>query len=70
MQRGGMFVQWDWLSKDDSSEMGLSENRILHALQTNGFIEVQVKKSFEMNSSQGTMTVLMAMGKHAWQGVS
>lgn len=70
LKSGGMFVQWDWLSKNDSSEMGLSENRVLHALQANGFIEVQVKKSFEMNSSKGTMTVLMAVGKHVWQGVS
>jgi predicted TPR repeat methyltransferase len=65
LKNGGMFVQWDWLSNDDSSETGLSENRVLRALKANEFIDIQVKKPFEMNGSKGTMTVLMAVGKNA-----
>lgn len=61
----GMFVQWDWLSNDDSAEIGMSENRVVRALKANELIEVQVKKPFEMNSPKGIMTVLMATGKHA-----
>ena len=65
LKRGGVFIQWDWLSNDDSSETGLPENRVLRALKANEFIDIQVKKPFEMNSSKGTMTVLMAVGKNA-----
>ncbi|HEY9031218.1 MAG TPA: class I SAM-dependent methyltransferase [Kangiella sp.] len=65
LKSGGVFVQWDWLSNDESSETGLSESRVLGALKDNGFIDIQVKKPFEMNSSKGTMTVLMAVGKKA-----
>jgi len=62
LKSGGVFIQWDWLSDDDSSEMGLSEDRVVRALKANEFSEIQVQKPFEMNSSNGTMTVLMAIG--------
>ncbi len=65
LKSGGVFIQWDWLSSDDSSETGLSENRVLDALKANKFIDIQVKKPFEMSNSKGTMTVLMAVGKSA-----
>ena len=65
LKSGGLFMQWDWLSNDDSSGTGLSEKRVLHALKTNEFIDIQVKQSFEMYSSKGTKTVLMAVGKNA-----
>lgn len=68
LKGGGVFVQWDWLSNDDTSDMGLSENRVVQALEANGFIGVEVKKPFEMHSSKDTMTVLMGVGKHAIQG--
>ncbi|OMH37991.1 class I SAM-dependent methyltransferase [Motiliproteus sp. MSK22-1] len=62
---GGVFVQWDWLSNDDTSDVGLSETRVVRALKENKYIEVQVKTPFEMSSLNGTMTVLMASGKNA-----
>lgn len=65
LKSGGVFIQWDWLANDDVSETGLSENRVLRALQENGFINIQLKKPFEMSSSKGTMTVLMAIGENA-----
>ena len=65
LKSGGVFIQWDWLSNNDSSETGLSENRVLRALKASEFIDIQVKKPFDMNSSKGTMKVLMAVGKNA-----
>ena len=65
LKSGGVFIQWDWLSNDGSSEASLSENRVLCALTANEFIDVKVKKPFEMKSTKGTMTVLMAVGKNA-----
>ena len=65
LKKGGVFVQWDWLANDDSSETGLSEHRALNALKESEFVDIQVKRPFEMKSSKGTMTVLMAVGKNA-----
>ena len=62
LKSGGMFVQWDWLSNDDSAETGLSENRVLAALEANQLIDINIEKPFEMDSSKGTMRVLMAVG--------
>ncbi|MEX6503657.1 class I SAM-dependent DNA methyltransferase [Pseudomonas zhanjiangensis] len=65
LKSGGVFIQFDWLSDDDAAETGLSEDRVLRALNANEFINIQVKKPFVMNSSKGAMTVLMAVGKIA-----
>ncbi len=62
LKSGGMFVQWDWLSNDDSAETGLSENRVLAALEANQLIDINIEKPFEMDSSKGIMRVLMAVG--------
>jgi trans-aconitate methyltransferase len=65
LKNGGVFMQWDWLSNDDDSEMGFSENRVIKALEKSKFTDVYVKKPFEMKSSKGTMEVLMATGRKA-----
>lgn len=65
LKSDGVFIQWDWLSNDDSSETGLSENRVLNALTANEFVDIQIKHSFEMKSSESTKPVLMAVGRNA-----
>jgi len=65
IKEGGMFVQWDWLSNDDSSDMGLSEKRVKQAFVANGFVNTKVNSPFIMSSSKGNMPVLMAIGKNA-----
>jgi 2-polyprenyl-3-methyl-5-hydroxy-6-metoxy-1,4-benzoquinol methylase len=64
LKRNGVFVQWDWLSNDESSGMGLSEKRVKHALVENGFVDIELASPFTMNSSKGNMPVLMALGKN------
>ena len=65
LKNGGFFVQWDWLSNDDSSDMGLSEKRVKQAFVANGFVNTRVNIPFIMSSSKGNMSVLMAIGKNA-----
>lgn len=65
LKSGGVFIQWDWLSTDDTVKIGLSEDSVLRALQANEFINITIEKPFEMHDSKGTMTVLMATGKNA-----
>jgi len=62
LKAGGMFVQWDWLSNDDSSDMGLSEIRVKQAFVANGFVNTTITDPFIMCSSKGNVPVLMAMG--------
>jgi len=64
LKSGGMFVQWDWLSNDDSSDMGLTEARVKQAFVTNGYVDIKVNNPFIMSSSKGSMPVLMAIGKN------
>jgi 2-polyprenyl-3-methyl-5-hydroxy-6-metoxy-1,4-benzoquinol methylase len=65
LKEGGVFVQWDWFSNDDSSDMGLSEKRVKQAFVANGFVNTRVNSPFIMSSSKGNMPVLMAIGKNA-----
>lgn len=65
LKKNGRFVQWDWLSQDDSSETGMSKSRVLQALETNEFIDIQITEPFEMVSSKGSMKVIMAVAKKA-----
>jgi len=65
LKKDGLFVQWDWLSSDDSSGMGLSEKRVKQAFVANGFVNIRVNSPFIMSSSKGNIPVLMAIGKNA-----
>ena len=64
LKKDGLFVQWDWLSEDNSSGMGLSEKRVKQAFLASGFVSIKVNSPFIMNSSKGNMPVLMAIGKN------
>jgi 2-polyprenyl-3-methyl-5-hydroxy-6-metoxy-1,4-benzoquinol methylase len=65
LKEGGIFMQWDWLSNDDSSGMGLSEKRVKQAFESNCFINTKITSPFIMNSSKGKMPVIMAIGENA-----
>ncbi len=60
----GVWVQWDWLSTDETSEMGLTQRRVENAFQQVGFANTKISTPFKMTSSKGEMPVLMAIGKH------
>jgi len=62
LKKDGTFVQWDWLSNDKSSNMGLSDKRVKDALLANGFVNISITTPFIMSSSKGEMPVIMAAG--------
>jgi len=64
LKENGVFVQWDWQSNDDLSEMGLSLKRVKEAFEASSFVDTKVTSPFIMSSSKGNMPVLMAMGKN------
>jgi len=65
LKEQGSFVQWDWLSDNDSDEMGLSVERVKQAFATNNLVNTTITTPFSMNSSKGQMPVLMAIGKNS-----
>ncbi len=65
LKDGGRFVQWDWYAESESSEMGLTEQRVANALLETGFDVIKITKPFVMTSSKGNMPVLMAIAKKA-----
>jgi predicted TPR repeat methyltransferase len=60
---GGLFVQWDWLSTEDSDDSGLTQIRVIAALKKAGFIAVSFTQPFCISSNDGDMPVFKAMGK-------
>ncbi len=63
LKEKGFFVQWDWLSDDDSSDMGLTPKRVRQAFALNDLVNTKITSPFIMNNSQGNMPVLMAIGE-------
>ncbi|MCE4937532.1 class I SAM-dependent DNA methyltransferase [Aliivibrio fischeri] len=63
LKTDGVFVQWDWFDEDGTQGMGLSKERVERAFEANGFKNINITVPFVMNSSKGTMPVLMAVGK-------
>ena len=60
---GGIYVQWDWFSTDESSEMGFTERKVSQSLNDAGFINISLTQPFTIENSNGKMPVLMVVGK-------
>ena len=63
--RGGLLIQWDWLSPENDPEFGLSEERIDTVFKTSGFKKLSISKPFSISSSTGNMTAVMGVAKNA-----
>jgi len=59
----GVFVQWDWLSEDESASMGLTKNTVNKALTMIGFNHIIIKVPFSIASEKQNMPVMMAIAK-------
>lgn len=57
----GVFVHWDWLA--ESSKDGLTENTVERVLINAGFDTVTVSVPFQIETEQGTFSVLMGIGE-------
>ncbi len=59
----GIYVQWDWLASDESSENGFTERRVQQALHDAGFDSISISQPFAIDDPPDTLTVLMAIAK-------
>lgn len=60
LKPGGQFVQWDWLSPDESSHPGFTNRQLSDAIEKAGFLKAMVSKGFTMSGAKGDAAVLMA----------
>ena len=65
LTKTGDFVQWDWLAQEESSNTGLTTRRVHSALEHAGFNTINITHPFSLESSKGSMGVLMASAKNA-----
>ena len=65
MLKNGIFVQWDWLAQEEGSRTGLTNRRVQSALESADFNTVNLTQPFSLESSKGSMDVLMASAKNA-----
>ncbi|EGU31969.1 putative methyltransferase [Vibrio ichthyoenteri ATCC 700023] len=61
LEKGGQFVQWDWLASDESESQAMTEARAERVLSGVGFSDVQTSVPFEVVTEEGTFKVLMAI---------
>lgn len=65
LKPNGIFIQWDWAAASENSETGLSKNTIEDAFLQSELTDVEIKFPFEMQSSQGSLPVIMAIGRNS-----
>lgn len=61
LDKGGKFVQWDWLASDESDPQAMTPARAERVLTGVGFSEVTTSVPFEVTTEQGTLKVLMVV---------
>ncbi|MDB1125537.1 class I SAM-dependent DNA methyltransferase [Vibrio algarum] len=57
----GIFVHWDWLAENE--QKGLTEAKVEQVLIDAGFDTVSVSVPFEVETEQGTLSVIMGIGE-------
>ncbi|KJY82817.1 SAM-dependent methyltransferase [Vibrio galatheae] len=62
LDEGGYFIHWDWLSDKDEVG-GMTITHAQQVLSSVGFSEVIVTTPFDVDTSNGTLKVLMAVAK-------
>ncbi|NAX22256.1 class I SAM-dependent DNA methyltransferase [Vibrio sp. V39_P1S14PM300] len=61
LDEGGLFIHWDWLVENDQD--GLTVSRVKTVLSSVGFEDVSVSVPFELQTQEGTLKVLMGVGR-------
>ena len=63
LKSSGTYVQWDWLSTDESTETGFTKSRVRRSMNDAGFINVALTQPFAIGDFGDDMPVLMAVGQ-------
>lgn len=63
LESNGIFIQWDWLAENESSEIGMTKDRIYSTLYSIGFAEVEISTPFALDTTQGKKWVVMGVGR-------
>lgn len=60
----GLFIQWDWLTEDADVEYGMSIKTIATTFDNVGLTTVALREEFSLAGPEGTMPVVMAVGRN------
>ena len=60
---GGYFVQWDWLSTDENSDLGMSVETVSSGFNSVGLEIHSLGEVYSLETKKGTMPVLMGVGR-------
>jgi len=64
LKKDAIFIQWDWLAKDENQDTGLTKERVNDALESAKFHDINITTPFIMTSSKGSMSVIMVLGRN------
>lgn len=63
LSHNGIFIQWDWLQTPNNPKFGIAVETINDAFNDTGLRKMSIDQPFSLESKQGSMPVLMAMGQ-------
>jgi 2-polyprenyl-3-methyl-5-hydroxy-6-metoxy-1,4-benzoquinol methylase len=65
LNKGCLFIQWDWLKEDEASGSGFTKESVESALGQEGFSEHSTSVPFSMEDSEDSLSVVMGVAKNA-----
>jgi SAM-dependent methyltransferase len=61
LDKGGIFVHWDWIADDTEDSIGLGVIEMQDELILAGFSDVIVTQAFKINAPHGSQNILMGI---------
>jgi SAM-dependent methyltransferase len=61
LDKGGLFVHWDWLADDEDADIGLGLIHMQDELIQAGFSDVKVTQAFKINTPDGAQPIIMGV---------
>lgn len=61
LDKGGVFVHWDWIAEDEEGSIGLGIIEMQDKLILAGFADVVVSQAFKINAPHGIQNILMGV---------
>jgi 2-polyprenyl-3-methyl-5-hydroxy-6-metoxy-1,4-benzoquinol methylase len=61
LDKGGMFVHWDWIAEDEEGSVGLGIIEMQDKLILAGFSDVIVTQAFKINAPHGPQNIVMGV---------
>ena len=64
LNKGGSFIQWDWLAEGEGEENSFTQESIQLALKNAGFSDYSTSIAFSMQDQNGDLQVVIGVGRN------